>query len=106
MCVGNCVLFRGVLRSKPPPPALCCRPTAGRQPKHKFAERGKVKPKSIKSKAKLSSKRKLSRFGKEQRKGFSGEATTYITRTKAVKKLHITLRDFRWVWDACAVSVL
>ena len=32
-------------------------------PKSKYAERGKVKPKSIKAKVKLSSKRKLSRFG-------------------------------------------
>ena len=73
------------------------------QPKAKYAERGKVKPKSIKSKAKLSSKRKLSRFGKEQKKGYAGEATTYITRTRAIKKLHITLRDFRSV-AACNSS--
>ena len=34
-----------------------------RMVKHQYAARGKPKPKSIKSKAKLSAKRKLSRFG-------------------------------------------
>ncbi len=64
-------------------------------PKAKFADRGKVKKKSIKSHAKLSSKRKLSRFGKLQKKGHAGSATTYVTRTKAVKKLQLTIKDFR-----------
>ena len=66
-------------------------------PKRKFAHREKVKPKSIKSKAKLGSKRKLSRFGKKQLKGHAGTVIEYIARTKAIKKLHITLRDFRCV---------
>lgn len=64
-------------------------------PKAKFADRGKPKPKSIKAKTKLSSKRKLSRFGKKQKAGHAGEAVNYIGRTKAVKKLQISLKDFR-----------
>jgi Pescadillo N-terminus len=64
-------------------------------PKAKFAHRDKKKPKSIKAKTKLSSKRKLSRFGKKQRAGFSGEAVNFITRTRAVRKLQISLKDFR-----------
>lgn len=64
-------------------------------PKQKFAALGKTKKKSIKSKAKLSTKRKLSRFGKVQKKGHAGSATTYITRTKAVKKLQLSIKDFR-----------
>lgn len=64
-------------------------------PKAKFAHRDKAKPKSIKAKTKLSSKRKLSRFGKKQKAGFSGEAVNFISRTKAVRKLQISLKDFR-----------
>lgn len=64
-------------------------------PKAKFADRGKPKPKSIKAKTKLSSKRKLSRFGKKQKAGHAGEAVNYVGRTKAVKKLQISLKDFR-----------
>lgn len=64
-------------------------------PKAKFADRGKPKPKSIKAKTKLSSQRKLSRFGKKQKEGYAGEAVNYIARTKAVKKLQISLKDFR-----------
>eukprot|EP01138_Halocafeteria_seosinensis_P003461 gb/GECG01003537.1/.p1 GENE.gb/GECG01003537.1/~~gb/GECG01003537.1/.p1 ORF type:complete len:661 (+),score=106.01 gb/GECG01003537.1/:1-1983(+) len=64
-------------------------------PKAKFAHRGKAKPKSVKSTAKLTSKRKLSRFGKEQKKGHAGTATSYMTRTRAIKKLQIPLKDFR-----------
>ena len=70
-------------------------------PKQKFAALGKTKKKSIKSKAKLSTKRKLSRFGKVQKKGHAGSATTYITRTKAVKKLQLSIKDFRQVASLC-----
>ena len=57
---------------------------------------GTAKKKSIKaSTANMGSKRRLSRMGKEQKKGKSGAVTMYISRTKAVKKLAITLRDFR-----------
>jgi hypothetical protein len=64
-------------------------------PKAKFAHRGKRKLKSIKATGPLSSKRKLSRFGKKQRKGDRDELTFYISRTKAIKKLQVSLRDFR-----------
>ncbi len=57
---------------------------------------GKVKPKSIKSKAvNMNSKRKLSRHGKVQKKAHAGEAAAHISRTRAIQKLQITLRDFR-----------
>lgn len=63
--------------------------------KHKYADRGKAKPKSIKSKAKLSTQRKLSRFGKKQKVGHSGSVTDYIGRTRAIKKLQLSIKDFR-----------
>lgn len=43
----------------------------------------------------MSSKRKLSRLGKEQQKGKSGKVADFISRNQALKKLAITLRDFR-----------
>ena len=64
-------------------------------PKSKFADRGKPKKKSIKTKAILGSKRKLAKMGKRQKKGHEGEAIEYISRTKAIKRMQITLRDFR-----------
>ena len=59
--------------------------------------KGKKKLKSIKAKVtdSMSSKRRLSRFGKEQRKGMRGSAANYITRTQALKRLQVTLKDFR-----------
>jgi len=66
-------------------------------PKAKFARPGKKKPKSIRTTAKLSAKRKLSRFGKKQKRGHAGIVSSFMTRTRALKKLQITLRDFRCV---------
>jgi pescadillo protein len=43
----------------------------------------------------MSSKRKLSRLGKEQQKGKAGQAAMFISRNQVLKKLGITLRDFR-----------
>ena len=58
---------------------------------------GKVKKKSIKAKitSKTSSKRKLSRNGKKIKKGMMGPSTDFMTRSAVIKKLQITLKDFR-----------
>jgi pescadillo protein len=64
-------------------------------PKAKYAERGKVKPKSVKSKGPATDKRRESQFGKKLKKGTNAASSVYIGRTKAVKKLQVTLRDFR-----------
>lgn len=58
---------------------------------------GKKKLKSIKAKLTdgMGSKRRLAKFGKEQRKGMKGSAANYITRSQALKKLQVTLKDFR-----------
>ncbi|RYG51769.1 hypothetical protein EON67_02675 [archaeon] len=66
-------------------------------PKAKYADRGKPKPKSVKARAPLNSKRKLSRHGKKVKAGLAGAAVQYMTRTRAVRKLQISLRDFRCV---------
>ena len=63
-------------------------------PKSRFSERG-PKRKSLKSSAVLSSKRKLSRFGKKGRAGLRGGAALYISRARAVARLQISLKDFR-----------
>lgn len=58
---------------------------------------GKPKKKSIKTKAaNLSSKRKLAKMGKKQKKGHSGTVVRYMTRSQALRKLQITLKDFRY----------
>ena len=64
-------------------------------PKAKYAERGKVKPKSVKSKGPATDKRREAQFGKKLKKGTNAASSVYIGRTKAVKKLQVTLRDFR-----------
>ncbi|KAG7391044.1 mRNA-binding ribosome synthesis protein [Phytophthora boehmeriae] len=59
--------------------------------------KGKKKIKSIKAKQTdaMGSKRRLAKLGKEQRKGMRGSAANYITRSQALKRLQITLKDFR-----------
>lgn len=59
--------------------------------------KGKKKLKSIKAKLtdNMGSKRRLAKFGKEQRKGMKGSAANYITRSQALKRLQVTLKDFR-----------
>ena len=58
---------------------------------------GKQKKKGIKAKvtSKFSSKRKLSRMGKRVKKGEMGPNTEFITRSAVLKKLQVTLKDFR-----------
>jgi pescadillo len=57
--------------------------------------KGKQKLKSVKSKKILGSSRRLSRFGKEQKRGHRGIATHFITRSKAISSLQISINDFR-----------
>lgn len=58
---------------------------------------GRKKKKSLKAKvtSKFSAKRKLSRNGKKLKKGMMGPSTEFITRSAVIKKLQITLKDFR-----------
>lgn len=70
----------------------------GRGKKDGTGVRGdKKKPKSVKAKvtSKFSAKRLLSRHGKEKKKGMEGPGTEFVTRSHALKKLQITLKDFR-----------
>ena len=59
--------------------------------------KGKTKPKSVKaaSHSGMGSKRKLSRMGKKQKKHHAGVEATFIGRSAALKKLQVTLKDFR-----------
>lgn len=59
--------------------------------------KGKKKLKSIKAKVTdvMGSKRRLSRFGKEQKKGMRGATANYLSRSQTLKKLQISLKDFR-----------
>ena len=71
---------------------------AARGPSGRKASRratGKTKKKSVKSRAILGSKRKLARFGKEQKKGHKGISTHYISRSRAINNLQLSLNDFR-----------
>eukprot|EP00752_Nemacystus_decipiens_P012603 g11162.t1 len=63
----------------------------------KARPRAKPKPKSIKAKVnrKMGSKRRLSRMGKEVKKGHKGVAASYLTRAQVLRRLQISLRDFR-----------
>lgn len=58
---------------------------------------GKPKGKSVKANvtSKFSSTRKLSRMGKKVKKGKAGPSTEFVTRSWALKKLQISLKDFR-----------
>ena len=56
------------------------------------------KLKSIKSKAaNKGSKRRLDTMGKKQKKGHAGEVIMYMNRSQAVRKLQLSLKDFRLV---------
>jgi len=59
--------------------------------------KGRPKKKSIKaaSHSSMGSKRKLSRMGKKQKKDHSGVDATFIGRSACLKRLQITLKDFR-----------
>ena len=64
-------------------------------PKHRFNDRKKPKPKSVKSRKVLNEERQLSRFGKKQLKGRAGVAVEYVSRTRVVKQMQVSIRDFR-----------
>eukprot|EP00571_Detonula_confervacea_P010228 CAMPEP_0172297112 /NCGR_PEP_ID=MMETSP1058-20130122/252_1 /TAXON_ID=83371 /ORGANISM="Detonula confervacea, Strain CCMP 353" /LENGTH=731 /DNA_ID=CAMNT_0013006221 /DNA_START=36 /DNA_END=2231 /DNA_ORIENTATION=- len=59
--------------------------------------KGKAKKKSIKAAVHsgMSTKRKLSRMGKNRKKDHAGLDATFIGRAKVLKKLQISLKDFR-----------
>lgn len=61
------------------------------------SQNGKIKKKSIKANvtSQTSGKRKLSRMGKKVKKGKAGPSTDFVTRSAVLKKLQITLKDFR-----------
>ena len=58
---------------------------------------GYVKPKHRRAEGPITGKRKLSRYGKKQVKGLDGHAVQYMTRSRALQKLQLTLPEFRWV---------
>lgn len=63
----------------------------------RVSKKGNNGKKATKSRglSKLSSKRKLSRMGKVQRRGESGVSSAFVSRNVAMKRLQLTLRDFR-----------
>lgn len=60
-------------------------------------EGGKKKKAAVKGNvtSKFGSKRRLSRMGKRVKKGEMGPSTEYITRSSTLKRLQISLKDFR-----------
>uniref|UniRef100_A0A7S3V5I8 Pescadillo homolog n=1 Tax=Chaetoceros debilis TaxID=122233 RepID=A0A7S3V5I8_9STRA len=58
---------------------------------------GAPKKKSIKAalNSGVGSKRKLSRFGKKKKKNHAGLDATFIGRSACLRRLHVTLKDFR-----------
>ncbi|CAE7883483.1 ppp1, partial [Symbiodinium sp. KB8] len=56
---------------------------------------GYVKPKKRGADGPITGARRLSRMGKKQQKGKDGLAVQYVTRAKALKKLQLTLPEFR-----------
>lgn len=64
--------------------------------KTKFKNIGNKKnKKNEKPSGPLSSKRRLSRFGTRQKSGHTGVSVSYISRSAALKRLQIPLKDFR-----------
>lgn len=59
--------------------------------------KGREKKKSIKaaSHSKMGSKRKLSRMGKKQKRNNAGLEATFVGRSKCLKMLQVTIKDFR-----------
>lgn len=59
--------------------------------------KGRVKKKSIRValSSKAGSKRKLSRMGKKQKKEHAGLEATFIGRSRCIKILQVTIKDFR-----------
>jgi pescadillo len=62
---------------------------------HKTRTNPKKKSNKANVTSQMSEKRKLSRNGKMQKKGKAGPMADFITRSAALKKLQITLKDFR-----------
>ncbi|CAN0141374.1 unnamed protein product [Ectocarpus sp. 12 AP-2014] len=63
----------------------------------KARPKSRPKPKSVKAKInrKMGSKRRTQRMGKELKKGEKGAAASYLTRAQVLRRLQISLRDFR-----------